>query len=65
MLNLGTIPVIEKSVGFDRTTYRLPVLLVEDFALITTEMLRDAYVEAIYQSDHFEYHRLTQTVSAS
>lgn len=63
MMNLGTIPVIEKSVGFDRMVYRLPALLVEDFALITTEMLRDAYIEAVYQAENFEYHRLTQTVS--
>ena len=59
---LGTIPVLEKSVGFDRMLYRLPALLVEDFAMITTELLRDAYIEAAYQEDNFEYHRLSQSV---
>jgi hypothetical protein len=61
MMNLGTIPIVEKSVGFDRMLYRLPALLVEDFSMITTEMLRNAYIEAVYQKDSFEYNRLTQS----
>ena len=63
MMTLGTIPIIEKSIGFDRMVYRMPCLTVEDFAVITPEMLRDAYVEAIYRAEEFEYNRLTQTVS--
>lgn len=63
MMTLGTIPIIEKSIGFDRMVYRMPCLTVEDFAVITPEMLRDAYVEAIYRAEEFEYTRLTQTVS--
>ena len=61
MLTLGTIPIIEKSVGFDRTLYHLPALLVEDFAMVTTELLREAYIEAIYQADLFQYNRLKQS----
>lgn len=49
-LALGSMPVMEKGMGLDRTVYKLPVLLVEDFAEITESLLRQAYVEALYIS---------------
>jgi len=61
LMTMGTIVVLEKGVGFDRTMYRLPALLVEDFAEITPELLRQAYVEALYRADDFEYDRLKQS----
>lgn len=61
MLTMGTIPVIERGVGLDRSLWRLPALLVDDFADITPELLRSAYVEAIYRADEFEFERLTQS----
>ena len=60
MLTMGTVVVIERAVGFDRTLWRLPALLVDDFYDITPELLRAAYVEALYRADEFEFERLTQ-----
>jgi hypothetical protein len=36
-------------------------LLLDDFDEITPELLRCAYVEALYRADDFEYERLTQS----
>ena len=38
-------------------------MLVEDFAEITTQLLRSAYVEAVYRTltKQFEFERLTQS----
>lgn len=41
--------------------YRLPALFVEDFYEITPELLRVAYLEALYRADDFEYERLKQS----
>lgn len=41
--------------------YRLPALFVEDFYDITPELLRVAYVEALYRADDFEFERLKQS----
>ena len=41
--------------------WRLPALLVDDFADVTPALLRSAYVEALYRADDFEFERLTQT----
>ncbi len=41
--------------------WKLPALLVDDFAEITPELLKSAYVEAIYRADEFEFERLTQS----
>jgi hypothetical protein len=41
--------------------WRLPALLVEDFAEITPELLRVAYLEAVYRAKEFEYNRLTMS----
>jgi hypothetical protein len=40
--------------------WRLPALLLDDFDEITPELLRSAYVEALYRADEFEFQRLTQ-----
>jgi hypothetical protein len=61
LLTMGTIVVIERGVGLDRTLWRLPALLVDDFYDVNPEMLRQAYVEAVYHRDDFEYERLTQS----
>eukprot|EP01034_Spumella_vulgaris_P022823 gene22823-28996_t len=59
-LTMGTVPVVEKGFGLDKTLWRLPALLVEDFDQVTPELLRTAYVEALYRADDFEFERLTQ-----
>ena len=41
---IGVIPIVEKNVGFDRSLYKLPALLVDDFADINVDLLRSAYV---------------------
>jgi hypothetical protein len=64
MLTIGTIPIIERGVGFDRSLWRLPALIVDDFSLVTEELMMQAYIEAIYHADQFEFHRLRQSVSA-
>jgi hypothetical protein len=35
----------------DRTLHRLPALLVEDLSEVTLELLRQAYVEAVYRAE--------------
>eukprot|EP01034_Spumella_vulgaris_P023973 gene23973-30259_t len=60
LMTMGSIVVLEKGVGFDRTMYRLPALLLVDFDEITPLLLRTAYVEALYRADDFEFERLTQ-----
>jgi hypothetical protein len=57
---LSTLLVLEKSVGLDKTLYKLPALLVEDFAILTPSLIRRAYVEAIYHADEWEYERLSR-----
>jgi len=44
----------------DRTFYRLPVLMLDDYADLTEPMLRTAYVEALYRADDWEFARMTQ-----
>lgn len=58
---MGSIAIIEKGVGLERTVWRLPTLVVEDFDAVTPDLLRSAYVEALYLADEFEYQRLTQS----
>ena len=48
---LGAMPVAERGMGMDRTLYKLPVLLLDDFADLTESLLRTAYVEALYRAD--------------
>lgn len=56
---MGTIPILEKGVGLDKSLWRLPALLMEDFDEVTPELLHQAYLEAIYRADEFEFDRLT------
>ncbi len=58
-LLLGSMPIIERGVGLDRTVYKLPALVVDDFAYVTPDLVHSAYVEAIYRADEWEYERLT------
>ena len=37
------------------------MLIVDDFYDVTVELLRSAYVQAIYDIDEFEYQRLQQS----
>jgi len=55
----GSMPVLERGVGFDRSLYKLPALLVDDFADVTPFVIRQAYVEAIYRADSWDYKRIT------
>lgn len=41
--------------------WRLPAVLVDDFDDVTPELLRSAYVEAMYYADQFEFERLHQS----
>ncbi len=61
LMTMGAVAVIESGIGLDRMLWRLPALLVEDFDLVTPELLRSAYVEAIYYADDFNYEKLTQS----
>jgi hypothetical protein len=61
LLMLGSVPVLERGVGLDKTLWRLPALLVDDFDAVTPQLLRTAYVEALYRADDFEFERLTQS----
>ena len=36
-------------------------MLVDDFDEVTPDLLRVAYIEALYRADEFEYERLTQS----
>lgn len=60
-LTMGTLVVAERVGGLDRAFYRLPVLLVDDFSAVTTDLLRTAYIEALYRAEEFEYNRLKQS----
>ena len=56
----GSMPVLEKGTGLDRSLYKLPALLLDDFADLTPEVLRQAYVEALYRIDEWDYTRITE-----
>lgn len=57
---MGAMPLMERNVGFDKPLYRLPALLVDDWSSVTPDLLRSAYVEAMYRADEFDYARLNQ-----
>lgn len=61
MLTFGIVPIIEKGIGLDKSLWRLPALIVEDFNVVTPDFLRQAYVEALYRAKNFEFERLTQS----
>jgi hypothetical protein len=54
------MPVVERGMGMDRTFHKLPVLLVDDYYEVTEFMLRQAYVEALYRVDSWEYYRMSR-----
>jgi len=56
----SAVPVVERGFGMDRTLYKLPVLLVDDFADLTPTLLRQAYIEILYRIDEWEFERLTK-----
>lgn len=56
----GAMPVVERGMGMDRTFYKLPVLLLDDYAELTEAILRQAYVEALYRVDNWQYARMTK-----
>lgn len=56
----GSMAVVERGMGMDRSLYKLPVLLLDDFAALTGSILRQAYVEALYLADRWEYERMTR-----
>lgn len=56
----GAMAVMERGMGMDRTFYKLPVMLLDDFAELTALNLRQAYVEALYLADKWEYERMTR-----
>lgn len=60
-LLLGAMPVIERGCGMDRTFWKLPVILVDDFADVTPELVHSAYVEALYRREEWEYRRLLKS----
>lgn len=53
------MPVIERGFGMERTFYKLPVLLVDDYAELTPFLIKQAYIESIYRLDEWEFDRLT------
>ncbi len=55
----GSMPIIERGTGLDRALYKLPVLMVDDFADVTPELVRQAYAEAIYRLSDWDYSKLT------
>ena len=52
--------MLERGVGLDRSLYKLPALLVDDFADVTPRLVQQAYVEALYRADEWDYKRITQ-----
>ena len=44
----------------ERTLYKLPVLFVDDFADLTPFKIKQAYVEALYHADLWDYKRMTK-----
>lgn len=59
-LYLGVMPIVEKRVGLDKAVYGLPVLVIDDWGELTPEMVKSAYVEALYRAPDFEWHKLNQ-----
>jgi hypothetical protein len=58
-LAMGSMPVVERGLGLDRTFYRLPVLLLDDFYEISTFIVKQAYIEALYRVNDWDYDRIT------
>ena len=57
----GSMPILERGAGLDRSLYKLPALLLDDYAYLTPEVVRQAYVEALYRADEWDYTRMTES----
>jgi hypothetical protein len=61
-LSLGAVIVLERGkTGLERICYKLPVSLVDSMQDLTLELIQQAYVEAIYRAEEWEYQRLAHT----
>ena len=58
-LVLGSIPIVERSPGWDSLLSDLPVLLVPHFDDVTPELLASAYPEILSRCDTFTFGKLT------
>ena len=58
VLLMGAIPVFESSPGWDRTFYKLPVVIVKDFNDVTPELLEEKYIQFTSNIDAFDFTRL-------
>ena len=45
--------------GLERSFYKLPVLILDDYHDISTLIVKQAYIEALYRAEEWEYERLT------
>jgi hypothetical protein len=61
VLYMGSIPILERTRGggWEKTTEKLPVLWVDDFALVTPELLEREYPLIIERTD-YEFEKLTK-----
>ena len=46
----GAMPVLERSIGLDRSWHKLPVLQLDDFAMVTPELIRQAALDEALQT---------------
>jgi len=58
-LLLGTIPIVESNIGFDRTYSTLPVLVVRNFSVVTPHLLYKAYPCFIKHAQDWNFNLLT------
>ena len=54
-LHFRSMPVLERATGLDRSLYRLPALMLDDFSQITPELIRQ--VREHYQKTERERER--------
>lgn len=59
-LALGALVVLERGAGLERALHALPVLLVDDFGEVTAALLKEAYAEALYHAEHWDFRRITK-----
>lgn len=60
VLFLGSIPVMESSLGFDRTFAQLPVLAVRSFDDVTPDLLERTWADVVERVNQWAYGRLTK-----
>ena len=56
---LGAIPIVERSLGFDKTLEGLPVLIVDNFDQINQAFLNKEYARIVSQCDSYNFRKLT------